>query len=406
MQHKSAPGSEGLAGRTLEALRKEYQFWLFEDFLPFVDKFVVDHEHGGFMCEADRDGTNLSGKKRTWYEGRGIWVYSFLYNELDASPTYLEIARKSVDFILKHNPVGPDLLPRGYHRNGTPLVPIPDSSIYGDLFVAIGLQEFAKASGEFVYWDMAKNIVLKCMDIYDHRSGYESLSGGDETTCIECPRILGHWFVLIHCTTQMLAKHEDPAIREINNRCVEAILNRHVDPETGLMSEYLLHDFSRIRSPRGQLITGHAIEACWMALDEATRRGDDIMFDKAANYLRRHIEVMWDTVFGGLFLAIKNVNEHHFDLRKALWLQEEALIGTLMVIERCNAAWAREWFSRIYAYVLDKFPLASHGYPLWILYADRRVSFEPHTNRVGNYHHPRHLMLNLLCLNRMIEAST
>ena len=114
---------------------------------------------------------------------------------------------------------------------------------------------------------------------------------------------------------------------------------------------------------------------------------------------------MWDFVYGGLFLSIEDVSKHRFDLRKALWLQEEALIGTLLVLERRGAGWAREWFSRIYAYALDKFPLAPHGYPLWILYADRQVSFEPHTNRVGNYHHPRHLMLNLLCLNRMIEAS-
>ena len=393
-----------LAGRTLEVLRNEYRYWLFDDFLPFLDSFVVDHEMGGFMCETDRDGTNLSGRKRTWYEGRGIWVYSFLFNELDANHAYLEIAKKSVDFILTHDPIGPDLLPHGYHRNGRPLDPTPESSIYGDLFVATGLQEFAKASGESVYWDMARAIVLKCMNIYENRSGYQSISGEDGTVDVECPRILGHWFVLIHCTTQMLAKREDPAIRAINDQCIDAILNRHVDPRTGLMSEYLQRDFGRIRSQHGQVVTGHAIEACWMVLDEAARRDNDVLFDRAAEQLHRHIKAMWDRDYGGLFLASEDVSKHRFDHRKALWLQEEALIGTLLVIERSGAAWALEWFSRIYAYVIDKFPLAPHGYPLWILYADRRVSYEPHTNRVGNYHHPRHLMLNLLSLNRMIEA--
>ena len=92
-----------LAGKTLEQLRDEYRYWLFEDYLPFLDKHVIDHEYGGFMCNTDRDGTNLDKNKRTWYEGRGIWVYSFLYNEVDPDPNHLEVARKSVEFILKQN---------------------------------------------------------------------------------------------------------------------------------------------------------------------------------------------------------------------------------------------------------------------------------------------------------------
>jgi len=32
-------------------------------------------------------------------------------------------------------------------------------------------------------------------------------------------------------------------------------------------------------------------------------------------------------------------------------------------------------------------------------------SFEPHTGRAENFHHPRHLMLNLLSIERMIERN-
>jgi len=46
-----------LAGRTLEDLREEYRHWLFDDFLPFMDKYVIDYQYGGFICEVDRDGT-------------------------------------------------------------------------------------------------------------------------------------------------------------------------------------------------------------------------------------------------------------------------------------------------------------------------------------------------------------
>ena len=78
-----------LAEKTLEELRDLYRYDLFEDYIPFIYKYVVDHEYGGFMCNTDRDGTNITKNKTTWYEGRGIWVSSFLYNNLDPDPQHL-----------------------------------------------------------------------------------------------------------------------------------------------------------------------------------------------------------------------------------------------------------------------------------------------------------------------------
>jgi hypothetical protein len=89
---------------------------------------------------------------------------------------------------------------------------------------------------------------------------------------------------------------------------------------------------------------------------------------------------------------------------KVLWAQEEVLIGTLCLVEHTGAPWAREMFGKMFTYVREKYPLQRHGYPLWINSADRKVTFQPHATRVENYHHPRHLMLNLLSLDRMIRS--
>lgn len=391
-----------LAGRTLAERRDEYHYWLFEDFLPFMDRHVVDHELGGFMCETDRDGRHLSERKRTLYEGRGIWVYSFLHREIRADPAYLDVARKSVEFLLAHPAAGADLLPRGFSREGARLDPAPDDSIYGDVFVATGLQEYARASGQACYLDLARTLILKCVDVYDHREGYQNLPAEDGAPPVDRPRILGHWFVLLDCTTRMLAQRDDPAIRTVNERCVEAILEHHLDRDTGLLIEYLHHDFSRILS-RSDRVTGHAIEAGWMLLQEARRRDDQEIFRRAALLLRRHLEVTWDDVYGGLFRDLEMAT-HRFDLRKFLWVQGEALIGTLLVWEETGAKWAAEWFGRIHRYVLARFPLTRHGFPLWNHMGDRRVTFEPHTHRVEHFHHPRHLMLNLRALDRIIAS--
>ena len=149
---------------------------------------------------------------------------------------------------------------------------------------------------------------------------------------------------------------------------------------------------------------GHAIETLWMVLYEAARLRDRQLFDITAERFRRHIEVAWDDVYGGAFRSLEHVDKNIWKVDKALWLQEEILIGTLFIIEHTGAQWAKEWFNREYTYVREKFPLKQYGFPIWILYADRKVTFEQHYDRVGNFHHPRHLMLNLLSLDRMIAC--
>jgi hypothetical protein len=58
----------------------------------------------------------------------------------------------------------------------------------------------------------------------------------------------------------------------------------------------------------------------------------------------------------------------------------------------------------MYKYVMEKFPLKKYGYPLWNLGGDRKVTFIKEGIRTENYHHPRHLMLNILSLERIINA--
>ena len=119
-----------LAGLTLMQLRDRYTYYLFDDFLPFMEKFVIDHTHGGFLCNTDRDGTTITQEKTTWYEGRGIWVYSFLYNNIANKQKYLDVARKSVEFILKNEPKGDKLYNTKFTREGQPIGE-PSDSIYG-----------------------------------------------------------------------------------------------------------------------------------------------------------------------------------------------------------------------------------------------------------------------------------
>jgi len=394
-----------LAGLTLEELSERHRYYLFDDFLPFLEKYVIDHEYGGFMCNTDRDGTNITQKKTTWYEGRGIWVYSFLYNKIAKDEKYLDVARKSVEFILKNEPKDDVLFAEEFTREGKPLTG-PSKGIYGDLFVANGFSEYSKAINNESYWLKAKDILLKCLRIYDRPDYAFHVDYGPEVQPFKGERVLGHWMIMLRLITQMLEFKSDPELEQIADRCIDALMNRHFISEYNLMNEVLNHDMKRSEGGFSQFVaTGHAIESLWMVMAEALRRKDQNLFDLAAERFKFHLKVAWDDVYGGVFHYLKHVDNYTWQTTKALWAQEEVLIGLMLIIEHTGAQWAKDWYARMWNYVTDKFPLEQYGFPLWILYADRKVTFERHYDRVGNFHHPRHLMLNLLSLDRMIEGA-
>jgi hypothetical protein len=140
-----------------------------------------------------------------------------------------------------------------------------------------------------------------------------------------------------------------------------------------------------------------------MLLYEAARLKDKALFNTVGERFKRHVEVASDQVYGGIFEILRNVDTNIWTLHKYSLVHEEVLIGALSIAEHTGAPWAKQMFAQMFIYVRDKFPLKKYGYPLWILKADRKVAFERHSDRVENYRHPRHLMYNLLSIDRMVK---
>ena len=121
---------------------------------------------------------------------------------------------------------------------------------------------------------------------------------------------------------------------------------------------------TQIDNDRGQEATGHALETLWMIMFESERLKDRLLFKRASELFKRELEVFWDDVYGGVLHSMQNVDKNlwgEIGLQKALWLQEEVLIGLMSIIEHTGEQWAKDWFSRLYSYVLDKFPLKQYG---------------------------------------------
>lgn len=401
---------------SLEDLRNDYNTFLFDRFIPNMDKLVIDHEFGGFMCNVDIAGWKvLSTDKKAWFEGRGIWIYSFLYNKFKKDPRFLEIARKSIDLVMTLRPVDDSFWVSSFDRQGKPADSVgarygnqfglPTSAkgdLYGNMFIAEGLVEYALASGEEQYHDIAKKIILGCMAKYDEADyAYHVNYLDPEISNGPGSRVLGHWMIFLRSVSQMLEIKPDAELESIAQRCVNAIINHHLNPHYGLLNEVLNHDFSRpVNEFANFAYLGHGIETLWMVMAEAIRKNDAALFHKTTEIFKRHVTVATDDVYGGYFRSLDHVDNNTWKVDKVLWLHEEILIGCMMLIEHTGDIWAQQCFAKTFNYIQQKF--IRSGYAFWIPGGDRQLT-EHQTGRAEHYHHPRHLMLNLLSLNRILE---
>ncbi|MBM3278695.1 MAG: AGE family epimerase/isomerase [Candidatus Handelsmanbacteria bacterium] len=384
---------------TVEEIRDHYRRYLFGEYLPFWNRHGVDHQHGGFFCALDHDGTRLEDSKFMWYQGRGLWVYSHLARHFGDAEA-LEIARKTAGFLLAHGRDREGWWAEWLEADGRVRAGRTYRG-YESLFVAEGLQAYAAVTGDERAFEVARTTLLKVVELY--RDPRRPVNEDYIPLCYPGMRILGEFMVLILTLTQMLEQRPgDAELAALADEMVQGITVEFWNEHYQLTNEVRTCDLRRPEDPNEDFCyLGHGIETMWMTMAEALRRQDHTLFELCAARFRRHVKVAWDDVYGGLFRSLR-VKSNYYELDKVLWLQEEGLIGCLMLMEHTEDEWSWEWFARIYEWIETRCALRHHGYPLYQVGGDRQMSFGPHSNRKENYHHPRCVMYCLLALERMI----
>lgn len=281
-----------LAGMPLTELRRRYRDELFGSALPFWAKFGIDRQYGGVMHGLDYDGALVATNKVSWFQGRAIWVYSFLYNRFEQNPEYLEIARRTKDFLLEHAPQPDGWWAEEFSREGDVIRPFC-GDIYGMYFAAEGLQEYAWAARDDEALQVALDLMRK-LDRQIHSPDFMCM-GAD----IPGQRTQGLWMVVLNTARQMVARWPDAKLEAALDEAIENVIDRHYNPEIGLNNEVLNRDFSRPEEHAAKCLLGHSVETLWMVAEEALRRGDERLWDVCTERIRRHLDVGWDHVFGG-----------------------------------------------------------------------------------------------------------
>ena len=402
-----------IAGIPAATLKADFKRDL-DEYVGFFLEHGIDFERGGFMCSLDHDGTLVDTNKFHWFQGRGVWVFSHLYLHFDKNPRYLEAARTTCDFMLRFFPQDKEKMRWAtiVAKDGT-VVKGYENDPFGCYFGIEGMFELAAATGD-------EKLFAEALDLYLRHYRFVREPGHVFMTHAPGTRGFNMEMADLEIATQVLRRRDIPEVRRIADECVAVIMDRFYDPEIKLFNELLDGGLNRLPAERTQGNPGHGIEVMWMVMDEAGRRGDAALFDRAKERVLDLLEIGWDHIYGGVVYGI-NVGQGCFEWPvvqpagmtvefhergevnyvKSHWSVSEVLIATLMAYERGRNEWAARYFRQAKDVNDKKLSLRPRSYPLHLLFTDRLFTYQPHTMRKDNYHYMRAVMHCLTLLDRL-----
>jgi len=344
---------------TRAELKEFYRRLLYEGLLPFWLEHGADRAYGGVLSCMNEEGRVLSTTKYLWSQGRWLWLMARLYNRIEARPEFLELARRTARFLLEH---GADAAGRYFYavtREGEPREgPI---SVFADCFAVYGLNEYARAAGDPAAREAAvtayRRILARIADPAFADLAPESVPPGRKAHGVP--------MILLSVADELAQTTADAQIEADADRFAAEVMTRFLQPERRIILEYLDRDYGLLPPPEGtHVVPGHGIESMWFQMRLAHRRGDAARVRRAAEVMRRHVELGWDRDYGGLVLHLDaDGNPPRFANaeKKVWWVHSEALYGLLLAHALTGEDWAWEWYQRVHAWSFAHFPLREFG---------------------------------------------
>ncbi len=379
-----------------------YRSGLLEDTIPFWVANSIDRQCGGYLTYLDRDGSVFGTDKPVWLQGRMVWMFSRLHNEVEKRPEWLELARHGMDFLTGHCFDTDGRMFFLVTRDGKPLR--KRRYLFSETFATMAFAEYARATGE----DWARQ---RAADLYDLIIRYHTTPGLLEPKEIPGTRPMKNHAMpmILLATTQIIRQVDDrPIYTDTIERSIYEVFNHFCKPDLRALLENVGPDGEIIDSPEGRcILPGHAIETAWFIMEEGRFRGDRDLSLRALPILEWSLERGWDEEFGGILyytdLKDKPCLQYEWDM-KLWWPHTEALYATLLAHHLTgDAKWA-QWHEKILDYSLNHFHDKEYGEWFGYLHRDGTVSHRLKGNCwKGPYHLSR---AQLLCWKLLEQMSS
>ncbi len=379
----------------LDSYAARYRAELLDHVIPFWLRHSLDREHGGYFTCLTRDGQVYDSRKYVWLQGRAVWMFSKLYNELEPRQEWLDAARGILEFLRKHA-----LDPQGRYyfsltREGRPA--FYQRKPYSAVFAMLGMLEFCKATGDAALREEAIGLFFRILKWID-----DPMLLGRPSPPVPS---LADVMITASMACEIARVDPDPRYRDILRDCLRRAKQFYVS------GKRIFLEYPPAPTPEGRLFCpGDSIEASWFLLHALEFVPDDAMRALLLDSIEGALEFGWDRECGGLyyFMDVDGLPALPLESNMKLWWPHtEAIYATILAHSLTNAPKWLAWLERVDSYAFSHFSDPAFGE--WFGYCDRRgerTNTAKGNNYKGCFHVPRMLLLSWQCLNRGKPAQT
>jgi N-acylglucosamine 2-epimerase len=345
-----------------------YKEELLGNVVPFWLRHSRDAEFGGFLTSLDRQGKVYDTDKHVWLQGRQVWTFAMLYDQVEPRQEWLDMAVCGAEFLKKfgHDDEGKCYF--SLTREGRPLV--QPYNIFSDCFATMGYGMLAKCLPDSGYAELAEKTYWSILSRTENPKGiYNKLYPGTRPMKnLALPMIL--------CNLSLGLEHVigTATLESMTEKLVDEILTVFYNEELGLVLENVQPDGSFCDSFEGRLINpGHSIEAMWFLIDLGVRLNRPEVVGRAVTILLRTLEYAWDQEFGGIFYFLdvkkKPLLQLEWD-QKLWWVHVETLVALAKAYRYSDNPRCKQWFETVHEYTWSHFRDPAFGE--WFGYLNRR----------------------------------
>jgi N-acylglucosamine 2-epimerase len=350
------------------ALSKLYKDELLDNVIPFWLNKSQDTKYGGYFTCLDRQGNVFDTDKFVWLQGREVWLFSMLYNNLEKNPDWLKCAEQGGKFLKKFGHDGNFNWYFSLTQEGKPI--IDPYNIFSYTFATMAFGQLSKATGNKEYADIARKTFDIILSKVNNPKGKwdKSHPGTRSLKNFALPMIL--------CNLALEIEHllDEEFLNKTIDTCIHEVMDVFYRPELGLVVENLTIDNELSDTFEGRVLNpGHAIEAMWFIMDLGVRLKKPAMIEKAAQIAVQMVEYGWDYKYGGIFYFLDRKGHPTQQLewdQKLWWVHVETLISLAKGYLLTKSQDCLKWFDIIHEYTWDHFK--DKEFPEWYGYLNRQ----------------------------------
>lgn len=351
-----------------QQLAHQYKDELLNNILPFWLDKSQDLENGGYYTCLNREGEVYDTDKFIWLQGREIWLFSMMYNNVEKREEWLQCAIQGAEFLKKYGHDGNYNWYFSLTKEGKPL--IEPYNIFSYTFATMAFGQLSKATGNQEYAQIAKTTFDLILQKRDNPKGKwnKAYPGTRSLKGFSLPMIL--------CNLALEIEHllDKEVLDATIEECLDEVLNVFYNEKYGLILENVCSNGEFSDTFEGRLINpGHSLESMWFVMDLGVKLGRKDIIEKAVQITLKTIDFGWDKVYGGIFyfMDVKGhpVQQLEWD-QKLWWVHIETLITLIKGYQLTGSKECLNWFERVHKYTWEHFKDNEH--PEWFGYLNRR----------------------------------